>query len=99
MGKFTHVLVILAAVAWLWLVPRLTRPDGARRTAAELGLRRGDVARGMGGMVVAVSDELSVAVLSVGQSDGVTVGDHYVIRRGASVCAEGVVEKVEQNWC
>jgi hypothetical protein len=123
MDRYLPVLALAAAVGWLWLVPKLTRPDGARRTAVELGLRRGEeeylqfrysgsvgigttsgqkylrAPDGVSGKVMAVSDQYNVAVLSVGKSDGVKVGDRFVIRRGATDCAVGVVDKLEQDWC
>ncbi len=49
--------------------------------------------------VTAVAPEIHLAVLSVGDQDGVQVGDEFLILRGEERIARIVIDRLDRKWC
>jgi septal ring factor EnvC (AmiA/AmiB activator) len=57
-----------------------------------------DVPKNLSGKIQGVSEQFNVAIVSIGQDDGVKVGYPFTIYRGEQFVAKGTVEKVERDW-
>jgi len=51
------------------------------------------------GKVTQVAPEIHLAVLSVGDQDGVQVGDEFLILRGEERIARIVIDRLDRRWC
>ena len=58
-----------------------------------------DVPKNLSGKIMSVSEQFNVAIVSIGQDDGVKVGYPFTIYRSDKFVARGTVEKVERDWC
>ena len=79
--------------------------DTAQRQLAELARLGVDIeayqklpAKPLDGKVVAVSDKVNLVVISVGEDDGVQVGNKFTIFRGDKFVGQIVIEKAERDW-